>query len=808
MTPAELGAAIEQRASSATFADLRRFGDAASHGSGREALRRLNYVATVFRNQAEFDLFQHYNDALDRVATLQGDERYEAIARLNQLAARYDQGDGSVTSAFELQGRTAGDWFVRVYAQTLWAKALLDSRRTGEALKVLSEAELLIPKGDPGAMDAESDVWGTIGICLEGLDDLEGAARAFGRSDIEFANPAYPRPDFDDVYNLAHMAIDLGDQRAAADLIAAHHRLTLRSDLPRLAVWDANLCGIYAQAFGAPDQVLGCLQPFGPDLKGAEFLAVDLLPMRSIAEARAGRLAAAQADLQQLEALQRKGAYGAEAFARLPLVKAELLQAQGRSREAFGLLREYERAIQFRRAQDVYGGVRQITGSLETQRDTARHDMELEAKTVRAERLIVGLVLLLSAGIAAVLVLQVRGARRLKAARLRAETANEAKSVFLATMSHEIRTPMNGVLGMAQAMQEGELNPVQRERLGVIRQSGEALLAILNDVLDLSKIEAGKLELELVEFDLSELLRALRAAYASLAEKKGLDLRLEIDPAARGRYLGDPTRLRQILYNIVSNALKFTEHGEIRISARRRGQALELAVADTGIGISPENRGKLFQKFDQLDSSTTRRFGGTGLGLAISRELTQLMGGDIEVETEPGRGSRFVVTAPLRWMGEAGPAARPEPSAPELLQSATPVALRVLAADDNAVNQLVLRALLEQVGVEPVLVGCGREAFEAWSSGEWDLVLMDIHMPEMDGVSATARIREAEARLGRRRTPIVALTANAMEHQVAEYLAAGMDDHVAKPIQMAALLAALDRALSGCEPPAAEALAG
>ncbi len=223
-----------------------------------------------------------------------------------------------------------------------------------------------------------------------------------------------------------------------------------------------------------------------------------------------------------------------------------------------------------------------------------------------------------------------------------AEAANRAKSIFLATMSHEIRTPLNGVLGMAQAMAAEALSDLQRERLSVIHHSGESLLAILNDLLDLSKIEAGKLELESIEFDLGEVARGAHSAFTALANKNGLSFCLDVEPAA-GRYRGDPTRLRQILYNLISNALKFTEQGEIRVTAALEGETLELSVRNTGLGISEQNLGKLFGKFDQLDSSTTRRFGGTGLGLSICRELAHLMDGDISVESQLGEGSCFVL---------------------------------------------------------------------------------------------------------------------------------------------------------------------
>jgi signal transduction histidine kinase/CheY-like chemotaxis protein len=395
------------------------------------------------------------------------------------------------------------------------------------------------------------------------------------------------------------------------------------------------------------------------------------------------------------------------------------------------------------------------------------------------------------------LILQLGQARDASAA------ANTAKSAFLATMSHEIRTPLNGVLGMAQAMAADELSQVQRDRLSVIHRSGEALLAILNDVLDLSKIEAGKLELETIEFDLGELAQGAYSAFTALANKKGLSFALDI-AQARGRYLGDPTRIRQILYNLISNALKFTDQGEIRVIARHDGTMLEIAVADTGVGISPDNLVRLFQKFDQLDSSTTRRYGGTGLGLAICHELAQLMGGEIGVESRVGEGSRFIVRLPLPMIGEER---GPPQLAPAPACDLKPMRLRVLAAEDNAVNQLVLKTLLHQLGLEPIVVEDGAAAVEAWSASEWDVILMDVQMPVMDGLTAAAEIRRMERETGRRPTPIIALTANAMSHQVEQYLAAGMDGHVAKPIAAADLFQALSAVMDEPEDSAAAEVA-
>jgi len=391
--------------------------------------------------------------------------------------------------------------------------------------------------------------------------------------------------------------------------------------------------------------------------------------------------------------------------------------------------------------------------------------------------------------------------QKLMAAIAAAEAANTAKSQFLATMSHEIRTPMNGVLGMAQAMEADELSPTQRVRLGVIRESGQSLLTILNDVLDISKIEAGKLELEAADFEIDEIAEGVRQAFAAIADAKNLQLILEVAPQARGVYCGDATRVRQILSNLISNALKFTEKGSVTVKVQRVAGRLRLSVSDTGIGIARADMRRLFEKFEQADASTTRRFGGSGLGLAICRQLAEMMGGRIQARSRVGEGSAFVVSLPLEWRGRSerktGETKAPEPSIAE------PRGLRVLAAEDNEINQLVLKTLLGQLGLEPVVVADGAAALAAWRREDWDVILMDVQMPRMDGPTATREIRRRETELGRPRTPIVALTANAMAHQVEEYRAAGMDDFVAKPIEVGELFAALQRAVERADEAAA-----
>jgi signal transduction histidine kinase/ActR/RegA family two-component response regulator len=379
-------------------------------------------------------------------------------------------------------------------------------------------------------------------------------------------------------------------------------------------------------------------------------------------------------------------------------------------------------------------------------------------------------------------------------ARDQADSANVAKSQFLANMSHEIRTPLNGVLAMADVMSRGELDDRQRERLSVIRESGELLLAVLNDVLDLSKIEAGKLELTPADFNLSDLADACRKVYGVMAQEKGLRFDLTIEADAAGAWTGDRDRMRQIVGNLLSNAIKFTVEGAVaaRFSLSPSG-ALRLTVADTGVGIASDKLPTLFDKFVQADNSTTRQFGGTGLGLAICRELAQLMGGQIIARSAPGEGSTFTVDLPLARGVEVLPDALAVGEAEE--SEGRP--LRILAAEDNLTNQKVLRAVLDPLDIDLTITADGAAAVEAWRTGGFDLILMDIQMPVMDGVEATQAIRAEERQRGAPRIPILALTANAMTYQVEQYLAVGMDGHVSKPIELQRLYVAIENALAG-----------
>ena len=377
----------------------------------------------------------------------------------------------------------------------------------------------------------------------------------------------------------------------------------------------------------------------------------------------------------------------------------------------------------------------------------------------------------------------------------RAEAASVAKSEFLANMSHEIRTPLNGVLGLADALARMELTPQQREIVEMIVSSGHALTGILSDVLDLAKAEAGQLELAAESFGLRETIGSAAFLFETVARDKGVGFRVKFDPDGPDRLMGDPLRIRQVVSNLISNAVKFTTEGEVAVNVACRvgadGSArLSVKVKDTGPGFSEEVRARLFSRFEQGDGSITRRYGGTGLGLSIASSLAQKMGGQIDCRGRPGEGATFVFRARLAL--DAAPqvvrAARLETRPADL-----GLKPRVLLAEDHEVNQKVVQLMLGEAA-ELVIVGDGqRAADEALGARPFDVILMDTQMPVMDGLTAIRRIREEETRLGRTRTPIISLTANAMAHQVRASFEAGADHHLAKPITADALFAAIER---------------
>lgn len=388
-----------------------------------------------------------------------------------------------------------------------------------------------------------------------------------------------------------------------------------------------------------------------------------------------------------------------------------------------------------------------------------------------------------------------------------AEAASLAKSEFLAHMSHEIRTPLNGVLGMIDLVLPTELNDKQRKFLELAKMSGESLAALVNDILDFSKIEAGKLDIESITFDLRKVLEQVKDIQSLKANAKGLQVLCEVPAEVPALVQGDPSRVRQILINLINNAIKFTERGSVTVRAGveevgNEHLVVRFGVTDTGIGIPPDRMNRLFKSFSQVDGSTTRKYGGTGLGLAISKQLTELMGGQIGVESEAGKGTTFWFTVKFGHAAEQALTETPTPETPDRLEASPPaacrLAARILIAEDNEVNQIVLSELLADEGYRYEIVNDGKQAVEAVLRNHFDMVLMDCQMPVMDGFEASRAIRQNEGT--GRRIPIVALTANATKADRDRCLENGMDAHCTKPIEIDDLLKVIASLLSRSQP--------
>jgi len=554
-------------------------------------------------------------------------------------------------------------------------------------------------------------------------------------------------------------AIALGDRKSAADVLNS-----LRADR---TILDAALYDTRGKCFAGMNSACPALPPDG--LHRLHDAVVLVRSIRSDGE-RQGTLLLS-ADVPSMAEVLRQYLGGAALIIALSLAVAAVLAVVLQARVSAPILAIAEVAERISRTHQFQDRV-QVTSADELGvlaesfnsmlNEIARRDAKLEEQIAERQRVNV----------------------ELRSAKERAEEAARLKSEFLANMSHEIRTPMNGVAGMISLVLDRAQNPEDREQLLVAQNAAQALVTILNDILDLSKIEAGKMTIEAIACDLPSIARDCLRMFEFAVRGKQLDLRLDMAPGCPDWVRADPVRLRQVLLNLVGNAVKFTAAGSVTVSlAPGEGDVIRFEVRDTGIGIAPDKLQSIFDAFTQADGSHTRQFGGTGLGLTITRRLVDLMGGRLWAESIPGQGSSFFVEVALvrAFAPEAAEAASPPAVEPRR-------GLRVLVAEDNPINQKVICSMLSRQGWKVILAVNGMEACRLFLEQSFDLVLMDVQMPEMDGLEAARRIREEEAGRGMERTPILALTAHASKAQHQQCLANGMDSVTTKPVNMPDLL--------------------
>ncbi|HJV43967.1 response regulator [Caulobacter sp.] len=800
--------------------DIERAGRRALEERGQARLYDLWRVLYAYKSNQIEDRFDAWAERARQVARRDHDTHLSTLVDLEVLAYRHE------THGF--RAFTDPDWArfmsqsgpdLRLMAGIERVRHLGQVGRWAQAARLAAELTGELERRGDIAQPLLAELHQVHSYTLSDMGDKEGALDHMTQAaELDERDAFYVRK-IERIYDIAFTAADLGELDQARRFADLHHRMTVGAGDPALLTWDRFLCGKIAGLADQPRQVLACLANAAPVIDNpSRRLQVIMLRQRAVAEGQLGMAAAARADLKRLAEVstvltQRDPQ--AEA-----LIEAYIDQAEGRGAQAFRKLDAWRKDDTLRTGREHARSVAEISAALDSElrakRDESRRlneQVRLSQSLARASVVIALLLGVLVAGGVGWALNQRRASRRLKGAQERAETANQAKSAFLAVMSHELRTPLNGMLGLAQAMRSDQLTPEQSEQVDLILDSGDTLLVLLNDILDLSKIEAGKLEIAPTAGDLVQSCARLVGGYQPTAREKGVALSFRVESAAPGPLLFDGVRVRQCLTNLVSNALKFTTEGkvEVGLACYPEEDPLEgfgrvrvrLRVSDTGIGMNEATVAKLFRPFTQADASTTRNFGGTGLGLNITRRLVEMMRGEIKVESEEGRGSVFTIemlvdpAEPAETPAGDGETGEAEPGFAALHGRC------VLVVDDHPVNRRVIRLFLEPFECELVEAENGQEALDTLAQRPIDLVLMDVNMPVMDGLEATRRLRQ-DPRFAR--LPVIALTADVMSAQIKTCLDAGCDAHVAKPIDLRNLLSVMDRCLARA--PGREAAAG
>ncbi len=780
---------VERRAMYTSFEDLEAFGRAAAERNDAEGLSRLQHVTWVLINQDDYVAAERWNAALHRSADRQKNTSYLAVSKANSLHIKYLRDDAVTLEEMQAFADAQTDWLAKAVAESVVARMLIDEQRIADAMRLLARVAPMIPADQAAVGSIGASVWTTVSLAHMMIDDVPGYLRAIDQAETYMAASTYPNPGYDSLYNLAQSLGFLARHEDALVLVEAYARLARKTNTPEAAAYAGSLCGYAAVAREDWPAALKCLAPFGPDLNAPRSTVVVMLPIRATGYARTGQVALAKRDVAEIN---RRIALGQ--MTRTPAVRrseAELMIAEGDYARGVPALRQYHLDRFARATKSAASATEQIVVGIDEQLQAATTQNKLKLQVINAQRWLVAILAIVGVGIAVMFWKQTRLSRKLAAANRRERKAHEAQAAFFTNMSHEIRTPLNGVVAMADALSKADLTDEAAHMVRIIGSSSTTLERLLSDILDSAKMEAGQIEIEPLPFDLGETVTDIQALWSQKAAAKGVAIEAQADADVSRWAIGDQVRLSQVLNNLVSNALKFTDEGKVSLSAQATGgDRVLFTVTDTGVGFDAEHKAKIFERFQQADGTITRRFGGTGLGLSICRQLVELMGGELDCDSAPGAGSRFWFEIELPRAlppDTVNPVAEPEL---EPMQS-----LKILVVDDNASNRTILGLLLDDENMELHYAVDGRQAVNAVRETEFDVILMDMQMPVLSGLDATRAIRAFEHETARQAATIIMLSANADMESQRQGADAGANGHIPKPVVLERLLEGINIAM-------------
>lgn len=788
-----LGQDVLHHAETLSGDDVEAAGRAALRRTGRERFLSLWWVLNYHRYNQNYPAIERWSAVVDETGVAEDDRPLQDLAAIMRLSARgAPAGQPLPAHLWERLEAKGGD--VRLAARLERVRVAADRQAYGDALRLAAPLNRDAERDHRTRVIAAETHFLTASV-LTDLGDNLGALEHISRTLELDKESGFPHHDSKRVYFLSYLATQSGELAAADRLLNMHRTLIGASGGPLALFFNRYVCARVARSRGAPAQVLRCLEPMGDRLdRPTDGFETSALLMRLEARAEIGDRTGARADLARLRAAPPDAKPTSVAMDQL--AAAHILHSEGRHAEAFLALDAWRKTALARLQSDQRTKTAEISGALQQELNTERDRADREAQAARLDRnlrlawssvaALLGLVLAVGA---AFVIQQRRLARQVAEGRRAAEAASKAKSDFLATMSHELRTPLNAILGLATTLERETLEARVGEQVQLLALCGRNMLAVLNDVLDVSKIEAGKLELSPKAADLAETCEELARLYGLIASEKGLELRLQPPGAAAPRLVFDELRVRQCVSNLLSNAVKFTERGHVGLSfdVEQCSDGRHLAcicVTDTGEGVSADALDRLFGAFEQAHANSIVEGVGTGLGLHITRRLARLMGGDVEVVSTGGEGSVFVLTF-LCDLAPEEVAAEPviDDGSEGLGQLA---GLHVLVADDHPINRRVIRLMLEPMGCVVTDASDGGDAVRQAMAQGFDLVLMDLNMPQLNGLEATRRLLAQRPDL-----PILGLTADVRPHQFAACRQAGMRDVVAKPVELTQLVRAV-----------------